>query len=621
MCAFSDARKLLAKECRLVIHDFYVDRENRIINSDNLGKFYNYANSKFTCKSSVGPLKSADGTLSTDPIVKTELLQSVFSSAFTADNGFILPLSTSTSPPTKLSTIIFTPTLVKRVINGINGKAKGGPDDIPPLFYKKCANPLASPLAFLFNHCMASNYIPPVWLHAFITPIFKKGDPTDPHNYRPIALTCTLCKIMEAIIKDQILDFLLSKNIISKHQHGFLRKHSTTTNLLESTHDWIVGLGCANNIDVVYIDFSKAFDSIVFSKLLFKLQNCGISGRLLAWLSSFIHGRSQCVVLENCFSTVSYVISGVPQGSVLGPILFLVFINDVISICCGDTIVKLFADDLKLYSIFNRTDYSSDLQHSIDELFKWSNLWQLQINLNKCQVLKIRTKCNSVVSSHYSLNDFVLSNVKLVNDLGVYVDSNLSFKHHIATVVTKARQRAGVFFRGFASRSLDIVRKTFVTYIRPILEYNSNVWNPTHKYLIDQIENVQRKFTKRISSISNLSYLERLSILELETLELRRLRFDLVQYYKIFNNLTSLCPADFFNVHQPTLSSRAPAPTLLKPLNTPNYVLSTFFYRSLDSWNSLPLHMKQCTSLNMFKSNIKSVDLNRFLKGHAFKLS
>jgi len=99
---------------------------------------------------------------------------------------------------------------------------------------------------------MASNYIPPVWLHAFITPIFKKGDPTDPHNYRSITLTCTLCKIMEAIIKDQILDFLLWKNIISKHQHEFLRKHSTTTNLLESTHDWIVGLGCANNIDVVY---------------------------------------------------------------------------------------------------------------------------------------------------------------------------------------------------------------------------------------------------------------------------------------------------------------------------------------------------------------------------------
>jgi hypothetical protein len=373
--------------------------------------------------------------------------------------------------------------------------------------------------------------------------------------------------------------------------------------------------------DVVYNDFSMAFDSIVFSKLLFKLQNCGISGRLLSWLSSFIHDRSQCVVLENCFSVVSLVISGVPQGSVLGPILILVYINDVISICCGETTVKLFADDLKLYSVYNNTDNSVDLQLSIDNLVDWSNLWQLRINMNKCQVLSIRNKFNSNVSSHYSLNGFVLSSVIHANDLGVYVDSNVSFKHHIATIITKAYQRTGVFFRGFATRSFDIIRKTFITYIRPLLECNSNVWNPIHKYLIDQIENVQRRFTKRVTSLSHLSYLERLSILQLEPLELRRLRFDLVQYYKIFNNLTSLNPADFFNVHQPSLSSRAPAPTLTKPLNKPNYVSTSFFYRSLDCWNSLPLQLKQCSSLNVFKCQLKLVDLARFLKGDAFNLS
>ena len=182
---------------------------------------------------------------------------------------------------------------------------------------------------------------------------------------------------------------------------------------------------------------------------------------LLSWLSSFIHARSQCVVLENCFSTWSYVTSGVPQGSVLGPILFLVFINDVASICCGETTVKLFADDLKLYSVYNSTDNSVDLQHSLDKLVEWSNLWQLQINMNKCQVLSIHNKSISNVSSNYSVNGFVLSSVALANDLGVYVDSNLSFKHH---VVTKSRQGADVFFAGlfrdpmilFVKRSLLI---------------------------------------------------------------------------------------------------------------------------------------------------------------------
>jgi hypothetical protein len=179
----------------------------------------------------------------------------------------------------------------------------------------------------------------------------------------------------------------------------------------------------------------------------------------------------------------------------------------------------------------------------------------------------------------------------------------------------------GVFFRGFASRSLDIVRKTFITYIRPILEYNSNVWNPPQKYLIDQLENVQRRFTKRVPSLKNFSYPERLGILGLEPLELRRLRCDLIQYFKIFNNLTSLNPADYFTVHQPSLSSRASSSILIKPFKQPNYVLSSFFYRAIDCWNSLPVILKQSKTLNVFRHNLKSVDLSFFLKGSAFNIS
>jgi hypothetical protein len=178
----------------------------------------------------------------------------------------------------------------------------------------------------------------------------------------------------------------------------------------------------------------------------------------------------------------------------------------------------------------------------------------------------------------------------------------------------------GVFFRGFASRTFDIVRKTFTTYIRPILEYNSNVWNPSHKYLIDQLENVQRRFTKRVTSLKNYTYPERLAILGLEPLELRRLRCDLIQYFKIFNNLTSLNPAEYFTVHQPSLSSRASSSILIKPFKCPNYVLSCFFYRSIDCWNSLSLTLKQSKSLNVFRNKLNSYDLTKFLKGSAFNM-
>ena len=185
-------------------------------------------------------------------------------------------------------------------------------------------------------------------------------------------------------------------------------------------------------------------------------------------------------------------------------------------------------------------------------------------------------------------------------------------------IITKALQRVGIFFRGFSSRRLDLVRKTFTTYIRPLLEYNSTVWNPSHKYLIDKLENVQRQFTKRVTSLSHLTYQERLSVLKLEPLELRRLRFDLIQYYKIFNNLTSLHHADYFSYHQPSLFTRNPSPFLIKPLNCPNYLLTSFFYRSLDCWNSLPPELRQIKSLNSFKSQLLKVNLNNFLIGSVF---
>jgi hypothetical protein len=396
-----------------------------------------------------------------------------------------------------------------------------------------------------------------------------------------------MCKIMETVIKDQILYFLLQKKLISKHQHGFMRRHSTTTNLLECTHDWIVGLSNTNNIDVVYVDFSKAFDSIVFSKLLSKLEQCGITGTLLKWLSGFIHGRTQCVVIENCFSSFTDVVSGVPQGSVLGPIFFLIFINDIVSLCCGNTTVKLFADDVKLYSIYNCEDGMLNLQQSVDKLVYWSNAWQLKINVDKCHVLPIRnhkrSKDNRPTQCQYLLDGVPLSNVSFTSDLGIIIDSNLSFKLHISTIISKALQRVGVFFRGFSSRRLDIVRKTFITYIRPLLEYNSNVWNPAHKYLVDKIESVQRQFTKRIASISHLSYLERLQILGLEPLELRRLHFDVIQHYKIFNNMSSINQSDYFTHHHPSAFSRKPESFLIKPLNKPNYLLTSFF---IDQWTA-----------------------------------
>jgi len=613
--------KNLARECRRSIYSYIVRYESRLIDSGNTGSFFRYANNKFSSKTAVGPLRATDGSLTVQPEAKAELLQQVFSSSYVFDNGS-MPSSTRDAPSRCLDNILFSTNLVMRAIKKLKKLKKGGTDGIPPLFIKNCSSQLVLPLTRLFQISFENAYLPPDWLRAHVCPIYKKGPASDASNYRPIALTCIICKLMESVVKDQLLTFLLEHGLINKHQHAFMSRFSTNTNLLECTFDWFVALAHSDSVDVIYIDFSKAFDSIVYSKLLFKLSSLGISGKLLAWLAAFLHNRSQCVAIENIFSSISSVISGVPQGSVLGPVLFLVFINDIDVICHGRSRMKLFADDLKIYNIVDITNPTATLQLSLDHLVEWSAEWQLPINIKKCSVLTInRSESHkTLTASNYYLDGSPLVKSTSVMDLGIKINSDLSFQSHIGSIVSKARQRVGVLFRGFHTRQVSFLKKAYITYIRPLLEYNSNIWNPTHVYLIDLMENVQRAFTKRVKALSQLSYIERLGIFSLESLELRRLRYDLVQYYKILNNLTPLNPAVYFNLHYPPTSARDPSPLILKPIRYTNKVLSgCFFYRHIDCWNSLPSVVRTSKSLTAFKSALCNIDLSDFLRGSAFR--
>jgi hypothetical protein len=310
--------------------------------------------------------------------------------------------------------------------------------------------------------------------------------------------------------------------------------------------------------------------------------------------------------------------NGVPVDalSVLGPILFLLYINDIGSVCCGKTTLQLFADDAKLYCNIRIDRDSLSLQQSLDRLVSWAKSWQLSININKCAVLLLSTKPQPTLRNYF-IDGTLISQKDSYIDLGVTISENLSFDAHISDIVSKARQRVSILFRGFLSRNTSTMRLAFITYIRPTLEYNSIIWNPSQKYLVDSIEHVQRNFTKRIPSLSSLPYPERLAFLGLELLELRRLRFDLVYYFKVLNNLTPFCPEDAFIIYTPAERSRSESPYLLKPAKASNRHLSLLFFRCVEAWDALPGILKSSPSLPAFKRGLKQVDLSKFLKGSA----
>ena len=221
---------------------------------------------------------------------------------------------------------------------------------------KELAEELAQPLADLFNTSMDSGIVPESWKTANVTPIFKKGDKRDPSNYRPVSLTSTIGKIMEKIIRDHINKHMQLNKLYSPHQHGFRKGRSCSTQLLEVTEDWTKLLDEDNSVDCIYLDYKKAFDSVPHQRLMIKLHAYGIRGKLWKWIIAYLSNRQQQVVINGVASESTDVMSGIPQGSILGPELFLIFINDLPeSIKSPDGAVKLFADDTKLYSVVNNT--------------------------------------------------------------------------------------------------------------------------------------------------------------------------------------------------------------------------------------------------------------------------
>ncbi len=579
--------------CKRKLAAFHRRREDSVLSGGNIRSFYQYVNNQRVVKSRVAPLKRFDGTLATDPVDQAFVLSNYFSSVFTRDNGVCpeFPRRCSAS----ISEVTFPPFAVYNKLRVLKRTTSAGPDSVPNILLRELAVVLAAPLASLFELSFVSGNVPTLWRSADVVPIFKKGNTREGSNYRPVSLTCTMCRVMESVIKSQVLSFLYLHRLISVSQHGFLSRKSTCTQLLACFDDWSRSVRDNTGMYVVYVDFAKAFDTVSLPKLLHKLHSYGMSESLLNWVSSFLSNRQQRVKVSGVYSSYSPVSSGVPQGSVLGPLFFLLFINDIVDVVPRAVKIKLFADDVKLYC---PVAYAADLQIALDTLCCWSDEWQLRVSVPKCFVLPIGPVAQADTTL-FRIGSKVLEKVSHCVDLGVTVTSSLSTSRHCSKIVGKASKAVAVLSRCFRTRNVVAHVRAFVSYVRPVLEYCSPVWNPYLVRDIKALEKVQRSFTRRVYAKCRLppddDYDTRLSRLGLKRLESRRRIADLVMCFQIRRGFSQVDPS--------LLNWSARCTDRLVNTDNPRVNVRRYFFkhRVVGDWNRFSSVLSNCTSVSQFR--------------------
>ena len=470
---------------------------------------------------------------------------------------------------------------------------------------RTCAKEISIPLAHLFNLSLRTGKMPTLWKSANITPIHKGDSRELVTNYRSISLLPIPAKCLERIVHSVIYDHV--SPFLSEWQHGFVKGRSCETQLILTHQQWATALDQGRQVDVVFLDFSKAFDKVNHAVLLQKLCNFGISGSLLQWCESYLSNRRQRVVLDGISSSWSDVSSGVPQGSLLGPLFFVIFISDLSEVVLPGSTIALYADDCECSRIIDTAGDLELFQQDLDSLHRWSVRNFMNFNVKKCKIMKITKKIQPLTSSFF-LENSELEDVKEFKDLGIITNHHLSWNPHIDHVVSKANRMLGLIKR--TCKGLDDPRTLCTLYcslVRSNLEYCSVVWSPYTKRNTDKLERVQRRATKFILK-SDDPYDIRLKKLNLMSLEKRRSLIDVTFLYKVLNGNIDIDISRIREFHSEAdrFSLRSTDFLTLKNKYARTYILKySFFHRIIDQWNQLPLDIRVSDDVNIFKTRVK----------------
>lgn len=578
--------------------------------SDNRKNLWTFIKHQKSDSSGIPSLKS-EGQFVQDPASKAKVLNDQFKSVFTQepalekDQQDFLNSDFSSSPHPTMPSFTIDCNGVLKLLQRLSPYKACGPDQISARLLRETAQTIAPALTKLYQQSLSTGQIPEDWKQANVCPVYKKGEKYKAQNYRPISLTCICSKFLEHIISSNIITHMRNSNLLYKLQYGFLSLRSTETQLLALQDDILRSK--AKQVDMIIMDFAKAFDRVPHQRLLYKLAWYGIRGEHLKWIEGFLDKRKQRVVVDGETSGWEPVQSGVPQGSVIGPTMFLVFINDLPD--CVSSRIRLFADDTIIYREINSHNDCETLQDDLNQLGKWEQDWCMSFHPDKCNVLRVSRKRVTVQHS-YTLHGHTLESVTETKYLGVTMSGNMTWTSHINAISAKASRSLGFIKRNLIIHNVQVKEQAYKALVRPTLEYACTVWDPHTKSATAKLEMVQRRAARyvlgRYHNTSSVSAM--VDHLQWKSLQERRRNARLHMMYKMYNNLVDHEAQHHFTaVKRRSRHYNSQALQIDHPNN--DMVKFSFFHRTKTEWNHLPEEVVTAPSIGIFKDRVSSIPM------------
>ena len=579
-------------------------QENKAIDKISLNpkEFFKYESKTKKTKSRVGPLRYGVSYYS-GPREMARILSDQYKNVFSTPRDSYDQIFFEKKTIASLSDITLTKVKFVVAMQSIKYSSAPGPDGAPTFLFRKYAEALALPVMLMWQASLDSGIMPERTLLAYITPILKSVDRSVPANYRPVSLTNHLTKIFERVIRLEMVQHLESNELMNKTQHGFRERYSTITQILCFYDSVLSFLEEGYSVDAIYLDFSKAFDKVDHQILLKKAESLGIEGKLLQWIREFLTNRQQQVKVSNTLSQKEWVRSGVPQGSVLGPLLFLIMLFDIDK-DVKHSILGSYADDTRLWRFIHGEGDQDLLQRDLQILYGWADDNNKTFNDDKFESVSM-----GLPNARYYTTPTgkVIKRKEHVKDLGVYISSDCTFDYHIAACAKSASQMSAWILRTFLSRDKRVMKVLLKSILVPKCEYASVVWSPFDNRNINLIENVQRRFSSKIRDYQawdeehsiwhcNVSYAERLQDLKVYSLERRRERVMVLYMYRY---IIGLLPFPWFQTYEErgikvrSKYKRQASPKVRRCRH------SSFFYKGPQLYNLMPSELRMFEEIDI----------------------